>query len=399
MSDNTDFYKILNLSKNASQEEIKKKWRVFAQKYHPDAQYGKTDEEKKTAEELFKQGQAAYECLSNPEKRKKYDEYGVDGLNGKQSNFNENNISDFIRKHMSDFGFNFNPFGSEFNENSCKNIPNINDPEDGKSFRIEFSVDLEDIIFGSEKEFSINNFSVCPDCHGHKCEEYIKCDVCHGSGVKRLISGNVFYQKPCSKCNGSGYVMKNICKTCDGYGRIESKRKYKVKIPIGLQENEQLRIKNGGIVGLNGGKDGDLYIIISINEHSIFKRISKFDLSVNVYVNPISAIYGYDISIPTPYGMHKYTLPKGTKNGETIKLEGFGIKGNNLKGNLLVKIIYDTIDLNSLDEETEQLLKKVSLLLDKNDNCLINERKLKKKLLNSTNLPWIETIKNKQSNI
>ena len=228
MPDDTDFYKILEIDKNASDDEIKKAFRRFSKKYHPDMQHGKSDAEKKDAEEMFKKGQAAYECLSDPEKRKIYDEYGIEGLQGhaQQGGFSggmPDGLAEFLRRHMGSFGFGFDPFGDDifggggsFNpfghaETHKRKAPSNMDPEDGKSFRIRMEVDLEDVIFGTEKEFTMDGFDVCPECHGKKCESYEECPDCGGAGMKQRIQGNTIFQTTCGRCNGTGFSIKNPC--------------------------------------------------------------------------------------------------------------------------------------------------------------------------------------------
>lgn len=405
MSEDIDFYKILNAEKSDSADEIKRKWRAFSRKFHPDMQHGKSDAEKKEAEEKFKKGQAAYECLSDPEKRKIYDEYGIEGLQGhaQRGGFSggmPSGLADFIRRHMRGFGF--DPFGEEtddiedaFNpfsrEQQKRKTPSNLDPEDGQSYRIRMQVDLEDIIFGIEKEFSMDGFNVCPDCHGHKCDGYEECPSCHGAGMTQQIRGNMIFRSTCSACGGSGYSAKNVCETCGGLGRVKGKRQYKVKIPKGLPEGAQLRIRGGGMPGLNGGEDGSLFIIVETKEHPIFKRVSNLDLEIDLFVNPLTTVYGGDISVPTPYGMEKTHLFVGMKNGQKFRLEGRGIrKSETEKGDLIVKLVFDTIDSNQLDKETDEALRKAVLLLNEAGNaCLPGAKDQKKKLDNETKLPWI----------
>lgn len=399
MADEVDFYKVLGIDKNASEDEIKKSFRRFSKKYHPDMQHGKTDAEKKEAEEKFKQGQAAYECLSDPEKRKIYDQYGIDGLSGhaQQGGFPggmSSGLADFIRKHMQHFGFDpfndFNPFGENKQEEE-RRAPSNTDPEDGQSYRIRMQVDLEDVIFGTEKEFTMDGFNICPDCHGHKCEGYEECPNCHGAGMTQRIQGNMIFRSTCPVCSGNGYSAKNICKTCGGLGRVKGKRQYKVKIPKGLPEGAQLRIRGGGVPGINGGEDGSLFIVVETKEHPIFKRVSNLDLEIDLFVNPLTTVYGGDVSIPTPYEMNTTHLFAGMKNGQTFKLKGQGIrKSETEKGDLIVKLVFDTIDSNQLDKETDEALRKAVMLLNKTGNkCLSGAKEQKKKLDDETKLPWI----------
>ena len=401
--DDVDFYKILEVDKNASDDEIKKAFRRFSKKYHPDMQHGKSDAEKKAAEETFKKGQAAYECLSDPEKRKIYDEYGIDGLKGhaqQDGGFSgmPGNLSDFLKRH---FGFSwgfgdddggFNPFGRQ----NRRKTPSINDPEDGKSYRIRMEVDLEDVIFGAEKEFTMDGFKICPDCHGHKCDGYEDCPICHGTGMVSGVRGNMIFQNTCPTCGGNGYSQKNTCSTCNGEGRIQGKRQYKVKIPIGLSEGTQLRVRGGGVPGLNGGADGDLYMVITTKKHPIFRRRQRFQndlgLETDIYINPLIAICGGTVSIPTPYEMKTQYIAAGINNGFKFDIPEAGIRAGNISGPLTVNIIYDTLNPSFISDEDKKVLKAAKEIIDKNPDCLVNLKRQIKDLNNDTKLPWIVNI-------
>lgn len=411
-SEDTDFYKILDIDKNASEDEIKKAFRRFSKKYHPDMQHGKSDAEKKEAEETFKKGQAAYECLSDPEKRKIYDEYGIDGLRGhaQQGGFSGgmgDNLREFMKRH---FGFSwgfgdddeegFNPFGNPFGSRQSKRrAPSNLDPEDGQSYRIRMEIDLEDVIFGAEKEFTMDGFDVCPECHGKKCDGYDECPECHGQGMTQRLQGNMLFQSTCQKCGGSGYSPKNVCKKCSGSGRIQAKRQLKVKIPKGMPEGGQLRVRGGGVPGINGGKNGDLYIVVTTKKHPIFRRNPDYGnlrLEMDLYVNPMISFCGGYVSIPTPYEMKSYYLSAGVKNGQTIVLPDDGIRSDDEyknRGPLVVHIIYDTINSGSLSQQEKDTLSAAYDVISKNKDCLVNSRQQFNDLNNKTKLPWIVTVK------
>lgn len=414
MSNDTDFYKILEIEKGASDDEIKKAFRRFSKKYHPDMQHGKSDAEKKEAEETFKKGQAAYECLSDPEKRKIYDEYGIEGLQGhaQQGGFSggmPDGLAEFLRRHMGGFGFGFNPFGGMDDDDdegfnpfghrqSKRKAPSNLDPEDGQSYRIRMEIDLEDVIFGAEKEFTMDGFDVCPECHGKKCDGYDECPDCHGQGMTQRISGNMIFRSTCGRCGGTGYFPKNVCKKCGGSGRVQVKRQIKVKIPIGFPSGGTLRIKDAGAAGLNGGKNGDLYIVVTTKKHPIFRRNPEYgdlDLQIDLFVNPLTFVYGGNVSIPTPYEMLSERLFSGMRNGQTFKLNGYGMRrSENERGDLIVKLVFDTIDSTPLDKEADEALRKAIMLLENNENkdYLIGSRKQIKDLNTKTKLPWIVSI-------
>jgi len=410
----TDFYKILGIEKNASESEIKSAFRKFSKKYHPDMQHGKSDAEKKEAEETFKQGQAAYECLSDPEKRKIYDEYGIDGLRGhaQQGGFSGgmgDNLREFMKRH---FGFSwgfgdddeedFNPFGNPFGQRQQKKkAPSNLDPEDGQSYRIRMEIDLEDVIFGTEKEFTMDGFDVCPECHGKKCDGYDECPDCNGQGMTQRIQGNMVFRTTCHKCGGSGYSPKNVCKKCNGSGRVQVKRQIKVKIPKGMPEGGQLRVRGGGVPGINGGQNGDLYIVVTTKKHPIFRRNPDYGnlrLEMDLYVNPMISFCGGYVSIPTPYEMKSYYLSAGVKNGQTIVLPDDGIRSDDEyknRGPLVVHIIYDTINSGSLSQQEKNTLSAAYDVVSKNKDCLINSRQQFNELNYKTKLPWIVSLGDK----
>lgn len=409
-TEETDFYKILGIDKSASEDEVKKSFRRFSKKYHPDMQHGKSDAEKKEAEEMFKKGQAAYECLSDPEKRKIYDQFGIDGLKGhaQQGGFSggmSDGLAEFLRQHMRGFGFHFgfdeddnseeqsfgfNPFGN--NRQSKRKAPSNSEPEDGRSYRIRMEVDLEDVIFGTEKEFSINGLSECPECHGKKCDGYDECPHCHGRGMSQQIRGNTIIQSTCEYCGGSGFSPKNVCKKCDGSGRIEVKREIKIKIPKGLPEGGQLRVRGAAECGLNGGANGDLYIVIQTKNNPIFKRTNDLDLEMDLFVNPLVSVCGGNVSIPTPYELKTTYLSAGMKNGQKLRLGGFGIKKDNGEsGDLIANVIYDSINPAELSEKEKEILKNASDVVFNNSKCLTNAMKQSKEL-NKLKLPWIMSL-------
>ena len=403
--DNEDFYDILGVKRDASQDDIKKAWRSFSRKYHPDMQHDKSDDEKKAAEETFKKGQAAYECLSDPEKRDVYDRHGLDGLNGhaQQGGFAEGfgeGLREFMKRH---FGFSwgldgsddFNPFGRSAH-NSKPKAPSNLDPEDGQSYRIRMEVDLEDVIFGAEKEFTMDGFDVCPDCNGHKCDGYDECPECGGQGMTQRIQGNMIFQSTCHRCGGSGYFPKNLCKTCGGSGRVKAKKKLKLKIPKGMPEGGQLRARGKGIPGINGGEDGDLYVVVTTKEHPLFKRNPDYGnlrLEMDLYVNPLITACGGTIQIPTPYGMKSQYVAAGISDGQKIIIDDGGIRTDDeyrRHGPLVVTIKFDTINAGRLTTKEKSILKEAYDVISKDKDCLVYSRQQMNEL-NNTKLPWISS--------
>ena len=406
--DNEDFYDILDVKRDASQDDIKKAWRSFSRKYHPDMQHGKSDEEKKAAEETFKKGQAAYECLSDPEKRDVYDRYGLDGLNGhaQQGGFGSGlgeGLREFLKRRMSGFGFGFNPFSgmdgfNPFGEErqSKRKAPSNNEPEDGQSYRIRMEVDLEDVIFGAEKEFTMDGFDVCPDCHGHKCDGYDECPECDGRGMTQRIQGNMIFQSTCHHCGGSGYSPKNVCKTCNGSGRVKAKKQIKLKIPKGMPEGGQLRARGKGIPGINGGEDGDLYVVVTTKKHPLFRRNPDYGnlrLEMDLYVNPLITACGGTIQIPTPYEMKSQYVAAGISDGQKIIIDDGGIRTDDeykRTGPLVVTIKFDTINAGRFTTKEKNAIKEAYDVISKDKDCLVYSRQQMNEL-NKTKLPWVNS--------
>ena len=371
--ENVDFYKILGVSKNATDEEIKKSYRKLAAQYHPDKQVGKTDAEKKAAEEKFKQIGAAYECLKDPDKRATYDKFGVDGLRGGMGSGGAegfSNLNEFLRRHFSGFGFgdDFDPFGGfsfHFNSSqSNRKAPSINDPEDGRSYRFKVSISLSDVIWGNDLTFEMKFEDTCPKCHGHKCDGYEKCSACDGTGMTTQRRGFMVIQSSCTTCGGSGFSMKNRCSTCNGNGRVSSKKEIKVKIPVGIANGETMRIRGQGDVGLNGGSNGDVLVEVSVEKsNGVFTRRGdkSFDLDVDCYVPPVLGTLGGDWFAVVPDGTEKISINPNTLNGTVIELKNKGIGG---KGSVFAKIVYDTIDYNALSDGDKKILKEQLLLND-----------------------------------
>ncbi len=357
----TDFYKILGVDRNASADDIKKAFRHFSKQYHPDMQHGKSEAEKKAAEEMFKKGQAAYECLSDPEKRSAYDEYGIDGLRGhaQHSGFGDgmpDNLADFIRKHMRGFGF--NPFGDE-EEEQRRDPPSNLDPENGRTVRIQMKVNFDDVLYGAEKNFTMDKLDVCPVCHGHKCSGFAACSECHGTGIHQRVEGYTIFQSPCTRCNGSGFEMKDKCSNCNGTGRIQTSKEFKVKIPVGFPNGGILRVNGGGEAGLNGGKDGHLLIVVfSDNTDGVFTRQSddSFNLETKLFIHPFMGVLGGKTIVLTPFGPEQIDIPPKTDNGKVITLRNNGIDH---KGSLLAKVTYDMIDVDSITPDEKSYLDSV----------------------------------------
>ena len=378
--ENVDFYQILGVSKDATEDNIRKAYRKCAAQWHPDKFASKSDAEKKEAEEHFKQIGAAYECLKDPEKRAAYDQFGVEGLRGGMNSGGDGfqNLNEFLKRHFAGFGFGFgndedgfNPFGGfhfSFTDrngrSSQRKAPSNTEPEDGRSYRLKAQVSLNDAIFGNDFTFEMKVQDECPECHGHKCAGYEKCPTCGGSGMSTQRRGMMVIQSTCSQCGGSGFTMKDPCKKCHGSGRVDMKRELKVKIPVGIANGEILRIKGQGDVGLNGGSNGDVFVTLEIGKsNGIFTRRGdrSLDLEVDCYIPPALGTLGGDWFALKPNGTEKITIKPNTMDGSVIELKNCGI---DRKGSLFAKIVYDTVDYDQLSEGDKKILKEQLIFND-----------------------------------
>ncbi len=309
-----DYYEILGVSRQASAEEIKKAYRRLALKYHPDRNPGD-----KAAEERFKEAAEAYEVLRDPQKRELYDLHGHEGVAG--SGFRgfsgyEDIFSSFSDLFEDLFGFG----GSRGRARSPMGAT------PGADLRYDLAISFEDAAKGTETEIEINRMEECPECHGSGARpgsHPTMCPVCHGSGQVVRTEGFFRISTTCPNCGGQGTVITNPCNKCNGQGRIEMRRKVKVRIPAGVDSGSRLRLRGEGEAGLRGGPRGDLFIVLHVEPHEIFERRGK-DIYCTVPISIIQAALGARVEIPTLDGPQSMDIPAGTQGGEIFKLKGKG---------------------------------------------------------------------------
>ncbi len=322
-----DYYEVLGVERSADDATLKKAYRTLAKKYHPDMNPGD-----KEAEQKFKEINEAYAVLSDPEKRRKYDQFGHaafdPGAGGGGAGF--------------DFGgFDFGDIFSSFFGGGGSARPNGPIPGDDVGVRVMLT--FEEAVFGCKKDVSFNRVEACPDCKstgaapGTSAET---CPSCHGTGritvQQRTIMGVMQTQQSCQNCRGTGKIVKTPCKNCNGKGYIRITKKLSVTIPAGIDDGQRIALRGQGSAGRNGGQPGDLIIQVGVRPHPIFERDGN-----NVYCEiPISfaeAALGADIDVPTLDGKtKKYTIPEGTQSGTAFTMRGEGIADVNTKrrGNL-----------------------------------------------------------------
>lgn len=378
MANKRDYYEVLGISKDATDQDIKSSFRKLSRKWHPDMQSSKTDAEKKDAEEKFKEIAEAYEVLSDKSKRANYDQFGFEG----QNNFSSSGMDmhDFMRRHASMFGDMFEDFGMfGFGHSHQHQPPNPNQPQDGRNIQIQVEVTFKESVSGCTKEFDINLSDPCPECNGTGVEAGslpIKCNTCHGSGMVTQNHGFMVMSSTCPTCNGSGYSIQH-CKHCNGNRRISVKKHLKIKIPQGVDNGQRLRLLNSGECGVCGGSNGNLYINIVVHPSDIFER-HGINLNVNVPISPILATLGGKIEVPTPYGYVKTTVPAGIQSGYQHIVHDKGMKLNGNVGNLIVTFVIEA--LSNLTAEQKELLKKLQDTIV--DDNLIQTKAAKTKFAN-----------------
>lgn len=343
-----DYYEVLGVPRNASEEEIKKSYRKLAMKYHPDRNPGDM-----ASEEKFKEAAEAYEVLRDQEKRGIYDRYGHDGLRGTGfTGFRgfEDIFSSFGDIFEDFFGFSgFGGFSEARQRSSAQR---------GSDLRYDLSITLEEAASGKETEIAFDNLAECKECKGTGAKPGTstkKCPTCGGRG--QVVSSHGFFSisRTCSHCKGEGSIIADPCSKCKGRGRIKVKKKLSVKIPAGVDTGSRLRLEGEGEAGSKGGPQGDLYIRINIEPHEFFHRDGD-DILCQIPISFAQAALGDEIEVPTLNGSKKIKVPRGIQPGETIRLKEEGIQ--NLRGfgrgDQIIQFLVKTP--TNLTKEQEKLL-------------------------------------------
>ena len=352
MAQKRDYYEVLGVSKNATDDELKKAFRRLAKKYHPDANLDNKEE----AEKNFKEVNEAYEVLSDKQKRQMYDQFGFNGpqgFNGGQGGYYSYGSGFDGFGGFSDFG-DFGDLGdifSSFFGGGPRGKSSSTYARKGADLRINLDITFEEAYLGVEKEISINRNEKCTSCNGTGAKRGTspeKCSVCNGAGkIKQVVTppfGQMATQKICSHCGGSGTIIKEPCPECKGKGINKKSIKLKVKIPEGIDEGQTIVLKGEGEVGSNGGVKGDLYIVIHIKRHSIYSRKAEHVLC-DIPITITGAALGTEIEVPMVDGTKEiYRIPEGTQTGTkfTIKNKGFKSVNGNWRGDFVFTVIVQT---------------------------------------------------------
>ena len=366
MNGKRDYYDILGVLRTASDQEIKSAYRKLALQYHPDR-----NPENREAEEKFKEAAEAYSVLSDPQKRANYDRFGHAGVGTGAGfgGFDPNVFADFSDILGDIFGFG-DLFGSGRRGGSRV--------QRGADLRYDLELTFDEGAFGSTKKIKVPRHETCGECHGSGAQKGsgpTTCPTCNGYGQVRFQQGFFSLTRTCSHCQGSGQIIKNRCTTCRGDGRIVREKTLELRIPAGVDTGSKMRVSGEGDAGAKGGPSGDLYVVLSVQEHEFFER-RDHDLYCHIPITFPQAALGAQIVVPTiDREDEKLAVPAGTQTGSTFRIKGRGIskRGGAARGDLYVTV--DIVVPAKLSREQKDLLSKLA------DTIEIENKPIQKKIL------------------
>ena len=374
MANKRDYYEVLGVAKTATDDELKKAYRKLAKKYHPDA----NPDNKEEAEEKFKEVNEAYETLSDPQKRKMYDQFGFDGpqgfgggsggpFGGGYYSYSSSGFDGF-----SDFGDLGDIFSSFFGGGArTSSRQQERGPRKGADLNLNLELSFEEAFLGVEKEIVITRPETCAVCHGSGARPgttVTKCSVCNGTctvrQVQTTIHGQMQTTRTCTNCHGTGEVIKEPCDNCKGKGTVRKQAKIKVKIPAGIDDNQTVVLRGEGEPGEKGGAKGDLYITVRLKKSNVYTRNGN-TVMCEVPITITQATLGAKLKIPMVDGsIEEYEIPEGTQTGTkfTIRERGFKSVNSSSRGNFVFTVIVQTP--KRLSKEQRALLEQLALTMN-----------------------------------
>ena len=346
-----DYYDVLGLNRDASEEDIKKSYRKLAMKWHPDR-----NPDNPKAEEHFKEAKEAYEILSDGQRRAAYDQFGHAGVDA--------SAAAGAGAAGAGFGGFADAFGDIFGDifGGGRGRTSV---YRGADLRYNLEISLEDAARGTETRIRIPTMEECGTCHGSGAKPGTSpttCPTCQGHGQVRMQQGFFSIQQTCPRCHGSGKIVASPCATCSGAGRVKQHKTLSVKIPAGVDEGDRIRLSGEGEAGVNGGPPGDLYVVIHLKPHPVFSRDHN-DLHCEMPISFTAAALGGDIEIPTLDGYAKIKIPPGTQAAQMFRLRGKGIKGvrSSSHGDLICHVAVETpVNLTARQKELLQELEAIN---------------------------------------
>ena len=352
-----DYYKVLGVDKNASQDEIKSAFRKQAKKYHPDL-----NKDNPNAQEKFKEIGEAYSVLSDENKRKMYDQFGSSAVDGSRPDPGAGaGFGGFSGFDASDFGFD-DIFDSFFGGLGGFSSSRKNAPQRGNDILLEMRLKFDEAIYGTEKKINIDVTEECDECNGTGGTGATTCSTCHGSGQVRAttnsILGQIVTNQTCPDCDGKGKTFKHKCSYCHGKGYVINNKNITVNVPAGINTGDRLRLSKKGEAGLNGGSPGDLYLEFVVARHKFFERDGD-DIFLEVPLTLTEALLGTKKKIPTLYGNLKVQVQSGTNTGDKERIRGKGVNNESKRRKGDMYLIYKVYTPNKLTREQKNIINKL----------------------------------------
>ena len=347
-----DYYDVLGVSKDASEDEIKKAYRKKAMKFHPDRNSDDPEAERK-----FKEASEAYEVLGDEQKRQRYDQFGHRGVNGGggAAGFEDIGFEDIFSR-FSDI------FGGDFGGGRSRSRGRRSSGQPGSDMKLRIELSLEEIAFGTEKKLKVKKQIKCDECNGTGAEseeDFEMCGTCNGTGevrqVRKTMLGQMVNVQPCPECRGEGRIIRNKCSKCHGEGRYRGEKTVKVNVPSGVSEGNYITLRGKGNAGKRGGEAGSLVVLIEEKEHEHFERDGN-DIYYDLVLSVPDAVLGTEVQVPTLKGKAKINIEPGIQPGKLLRMSEKGIHGLNRSGigDQYVRVnVYIPKDLS--DEEREHV--------------------------------------------